>query len=55
MRAQKRQRTQARATAQRIAHWLQGTYGVDRVVLFGSIANDEIPLGPRSDTAPPGT
>ena len=48
-REQERRRRRARTTARRVAAYLRRTYGADRVVLFGSIAGEEIPLGPRSD------
>lgn len=48
-REQEERRRRARKTARRVAAYLRRTYGADRVVLFGSIAGDKIPLGPRSD------
>ena len=47
--AQEEQRAQAQATACRVAQWLCITYGASRVVLFGSMAEENEPLGPRSD------
>jgi len=48
-RAQEEQRAQAQDTARHVAQWLRTTYGVKRVVLFGSIADENTSLGPRSD------
>jgi len=47
-REQEQRRRRARTTARRVAEYLRRAYDVDRVVLFGSMA-DEVPLGPRSD------
>ena len=49
MREQDKRRAQARSTACKVAQWLRSTYGVRRVVLFGSLAEEKVPLGPRSD------
>jgi predicted nucleotidyltransferase len=48
-REQEQRRRRAQRTARHVAEYLRRTYGVDRVVLFGSMADDEVPLGPRSD------
>jgi predicted nucleotidyltransferase len=48
-RAQEQRRAQAQNTARQVAQWLRTTYGVKRVVLFGSIAGEKTSLGPRSD------
>ena len=48
-REQEERRGRARETARHLADYLRRTYDADRVVLFGSIAHDELPLGPRSD------
>ncbi len=48
-REQERRRHRARKTARRVAEYLRHAYGAARVVLFGSMAGDEVPLGPRSD------
>jgi len=48
-REEEQRRRHAQNTARHVAEYLRRAYGVDRVVLFGSMAGDEIPLGPRSD------
>ncbi len=48
-REQEWRRRRARKTARRVAEYLRHAYGAARVVLFGSMAGDEVPLGPRSD------
>ena len=48
-REEEQRRRHAQNTARHVAEYLRRTYGVDRVMLFGSMAGDEIPLGPRSD------
>ncbi|WP_263840117.1 nucleotidyltransferase family protein [Salinibacter sp.] len=48
-REQERRRRRARKTARQVAEYLRHAYGAARVVLFGSMAGDEVPLGPRSD------
>ena len=45
---QREAKRKAMASARRVARWLKDTYAVERVVLFGSVAQDEV-LGPRSD------
>ena len=47
-REQEQRRRPAQRTARHVAEYLRRAYDVDRVVLFGSMA-DEVPLGPRSD------
>jgi len=47
-REQEERREQARATARHVARYLRDTYGVSRVVLFGSMAQ-EVPLSRHSD------
>jgi len=48
-REQEQRRRRAQETARHVAEYLRRAYGVDRVVLFGSMDGDEVPLGPRSD------
>jgi len=47
-RDQEQRREQARAIARHVAQFLRTTYGVSRVVLFGSMAQ-EVPLRRHSD------
>ena len=47
-REQEARRRRARRTARRVAEYLRRTYDTDRVVLFGSMA-EEVPLSARSD------
>lgn len=46
--AQARRKQQAVTAARRVASWMKRTYGVSRVVLFGSITANQR-LGPHSD------
>ncbi len=48
-REQEQRRRRARKTARRVAEYLRHAYGAAQVVLFGSMAGDEVPLGPQSD------
>lgn len=48
-REQERRRRRAQKTARRVAEYLRHAYGAGRVVLFGSMAGEEVPLGPQSD------
>lgn len=48
-REQEARRRRARKTARRVADYLRRTYDADRVVLFGSMAEEEVPLSARSD------
>ena len=48
-REQEQRRRRAQETARHVAEYLRHAYGATRVVLFGSMAGDEIPLGPQSD------
>lgn len=48
-REQEARRRRARRTARRVADYLRRTYDADRVALFGSIADEEVPLSSRSD------
>jgi len=48
-REQEERRHRARETARRVAEYLRRTYDADRVALFGSIAEEEVPLSSRSD------
>jgi predicted nucleotidyltransferase len=43
-----RRRREARETAARVAEFLRGEYGVDRIVLFGSLVRDDV-FGTHSD------
>lgn len=47
-REQEERRQHARRAARRAAQFLQRMYGVDRVILFGSMAGED-PLSPHSD------
>jgi predicted nucleotidyltransferase len=48
-REQEERRRRARRTARRVADFLRQTYDADRVALFGSAAEEEVPLSARSD------